>query len=92
MAVSPDGRWFAVGDSKGILRIWSLEDRKELVSKQLYRNGIQHIAISPDATEIATINYDSYVTIWTADKLEQKRAFEVTSWVLSVLSTSTRTC
>ncbi|HEY4309680.1 MAG TPA: hypothetical protein VGN12_09545 [Pirellulales bacterium] len=79
MAVSPDGRWFAAGDSKGTLRIWSLEDRKELVSKQLYRNGIQHIAISPDVTEIATIAYDSDVTIWTADKLEQKRKFEVTS-------------
>lgn len=79
MAVSPDGRWFAVGESTGTLRIWSLEDRKELVSKQLYRNGIQYIAISPDSTEIATIAYDSEVTIWNADNLQQKQKFEVTS-------------
>ena len=79
LAVSPDGKWFAVGDSEGTLRIWSLEDRKELVSKQLYRSGIQHIAISPDASEIATITYDSDVTIWTADKLEQKQKFKVTA-------------
>jgi hypothetical protein len=79
LAVSPDGKWFAVGDSEGTLRIWSLDDRKELVSKQLYQTGIQHIAISPDASEIATITYDSDVTIWTADKLEQKQKFKVTA-------------
>ncbi len=64
---------------QGTLRIWSLEDRQELVTKQLYRNGLQHIAISPDASEIATITYDSDVTIWTADKLEQKQKFDVTA-------------
>jgi hypothetical protein len=79
LAVSPDGKWFAVGDSEGTMRIWSLEDRNELISKQLYQNGIQHIAISPDASEIATITYDSDVTIWTADKLEQRQKFAVTA-------------
>jgi WD40 repeat protein len=29
LAVSPDGKWFAVGDSTGMVRIWSLDDRKE---------------------------------------------------------------
>jgi WD40 repeat protein len=68
-----------VGDSEGTLHIWSLEDRRELISKQLYQNGIQHIAISPDGSEIATITYDSEVKIWNADSLEQKQKFEVTA-------------
>lgn len=79
LAVSPDGNWFAVGDSEGTLRIWSLLDRRQLVSKPLYRSGVRHIAISPDAREIATISYNSEVTIWTADKLEQNRKFKVTA-------------
>jgi WD40 repeat protein len=77
LAVSPDGKWFAVGDSAGTLRIWSLEERKELVSKQLYDNDITYIAISPDASEIATISYDRDVAIWTADTLDPKQKFEV---------------
>lgn len=79
IAVSPDGKWFAVGDSQGWLRIWSLDDHHEVVSKELYRTGIQHIAISPDSTEIATITFDSTVTVWTAGTLEQKQKFEVAS-------------
>lgn len=79
LAVSPDGKWFAVGDSEGTLRIWSLDDRRELISKQIYDNDIQYIAISPDAGEIATISYDGNVSTWSADKLEQKNKFDVTA-------------
>lgn len=79
LAVSPDGEWFAVGDSEGTVRIWSLADRKELVSKSLYPTGVRQIAISPDAREIATISYDAEATVWTADTLEKKRSFRIAS-------------
>ena len=75
--VSLDGRWFAVGDSTGTVRIWSLDDRKEIVAKRLGSTGIQCLAISPDAREIATITYDNEVTTWSADTLEQQNKFKV---------------
>ncbi len=77
LAVSPDGRWFAVGDSTGTARIWSLDDRKEIVAKELGSNGIQWLAISPDAQEIATISYNNEVTTWSAATLEQQNKFKV---------------
>ncbi len=77
LAVSPDGKWFAVGDSTGLVRIWSLEDRSEIVAKQLGQNGISYLAISPDAEEIATISYDSEISIWSADALAPKNQFKV---------------
>ncbi len=77
LAVSPDGKWFAAGDSEGTLRVWNIPDRKELNSKNLYSTGIIQIAISPDSQEIATISYNDEITIWSADQVQQKNRFEV---------------
>jgi hypothetical protein len=77
LAVAPNGQWFAVGDSEGLLRVFKLADRSEIVSKQIYQTGVRHVAISPDGTEIATIPYDDQVTVWSADKLESKTSFDI---------------
>ena len=77
LAVSPDGKWFAAGDSEGTIRVWSISDRKELNSNELYSTGIIQIAISPDSQEIATITYDDEITIWSVDQLQQKNRFKV---------------
>lgn len=76
LALSPDGTWFAAGDSDGTLRIWNIADRNELSSKQIYSNDIIQIAISPDAQEIATISYDDEITIWSVDGLQEKNCFK----------------
>ncbi|MDZ4783140.1 MAG: hypothetical protein SGJ19_23080 [Planctomycetia bacterium] len=77
LAVAPDGKWFAVGDSTGKVRIWSLEDRSEIVAKELGTNSIEGLAISPDGQEIATISYDNKINVWSADQLEPRHEFEV---------------
>ncbi len=77
LAVAPDGKWFAVGDSTGKVRIWSLEDRSEIVAKELGTNSIEGLAISPDGQEIATISYDNKINVWSADQLEPRNRFEV---------------
>jgi hypothetical protein len=77
LAVSPDGKWFAVGDSNGVVRIWTLADRKEVITKELDSSGITCLAISPDGQEIASISYDSDVHVWSADTLEERKSFKV---------------
>ena len=77
LTVSPDGKWFAAGDSEGTLRVWNIADRKELNSKKLYSTGIVQTAISPDSQEIATISYNDEITIWSEDQLQQKNRFKV---------------
>ncbi len=76
LTVSPNGEWFAAGDSEGTIRIWNLSDRKELISKQLYPTGIIQIAVSLDSQELATISYGDEITIWSSDSLEQKHRFK----------------
>jgi hypothetical protein len=103
LGVSPDGKWFAVGDSNGVLRVWNLADKSEIATKELYSTGIQDLAISPDSKEIATITYDGVVSIWSADKLEEIKKLEpdttqlkqieyVSPGVLAVAGESTLTC
>ncbi|MDZ4852660.1 MAG: hypothetical protein SGI77_25505 [Pirellulaceae bacterium] len=77
LAISPDGKWLAAGDSEGLLRIWNVADRTELISKQLYPTGITQIAFSLDAEEIATTTYLDEVTVSNAQSLEQKIRFKV---------------
>ncbi|MEQ1831221.1 MAG: hypothetical protein ABL921_35065, partial [Pirellula sp.] len=75
--VSPDGKWLAAGDTEGTMTLWNLESRKEIISKKIGTNDITDIAISPDSLEIATISFDTEVSIWSADKLESKSKFKV---------------
>ena len=52
VAVSPDGQQVAAGDSDGILKIWTLEPRKEI--RQLANAGfIEHLRYSPDQRWLA---------------------------------------
>ena len=83
LAVAPDGKWFAVGDSNGIVRIWSLVDRKEIITKDIDSNGVTQIAISPDGQEIATIAYDTEVCTWNASDLAPLKKFKIETSGLS---------
>jgi WD40 repeat protein len=77
LEVAPDGKWFAVGDSEGVLRMWRLDDRTEIATKKLDSNGLAGLAISPDGGEIATHSYDSEISIWSADSLVEKKKFKI---------------
>ncbi len=79
LAVAPNGKWFAAGDSEGQLKIWRVGDRKEVHSKKIFSTGITQIAISPDGQEIAMISYDVDVVIYESSTLEKKNQFKITS-------------
>jgi WD40 repeat protein len=78
LAVAPDGKWFAVGDSAGMLRLWKLDDKSKLATKQIYPTGVVDIAISPDGKELATISHNKEITIWSVPELTEKKKFEPT--------------
>lgn len=79
LAVAPNGKWFAAGDSEGHLKIWSVGDRKEVHSKKIFSTGITQIAISPDGQEIAMISYDVNVAIYESSTLKKKNQFRIDS-------------
>jgi hypothetical protein len=78
LAIAPDGKWFAAGDSEGMLRLWNLDDKSEIVAQKIYPTGIVDIAISPDGKELATISHNKEITIWGVPELAEKKKFEVT--------------
>jgi WD40 repeat protein len=86
LAASPDGKWVAAGDSEGVLRIWSLADKKEIASKKIGTNDVAEFAISPDSQEIAATSYDGVVTVWSANSLEKRKEFKVNSSGLEQLA------
>ncbi len=79
LAVAPNGKWFAAGDSDGFVRVWSLGDRKLVHSKKIFPTGITQIAISPDGQEVAMISYDVEVAVCLSSTLEKKNQFKINS-------------
>ncbi len=76
LAISPNGKWLVSGDTDGLLQLWDVGNGQEIISKQIDNNDITQIAISPDASQIATIGYDSEIAIWSVPRLESKGTFD----------------
>ncbi len=66
IAISPDGKMLAAGDSDGHLGIWDLEKRGEIISIEANQGGVTQVAFSPNSEQIATTNYSGEVKLWQA--------------------------
>ena len=64
LAISPDGKWLASGDSGGQLRIWNMQDRTEVVALNADDGDVSQVAFSPNSQLIATTNYSGVVRLW----------------------------
>lgn len=64
LAIFPDKRFFAAGDSAGTLHIWQLGQENPLVSLPGHEGAIQAIAVSPDSKIIATGGQDKTIKLW----------------------------
>jgi len=76
-AVAPSGDWCAVGNASGVLKIFSIADRKEIASVKTGQHSISQLAISTDGKEIATIAFTSDIEVWEAPSLKPLRRFSV---------------
>lgn len=79
LALAPNGKWLAAGDSTGMLRMWNMTTRQELQAKQCYSNDIVQVAIAPNSDALATISFDNEVTVWNAADMKERKRFEVTT-------------
>ena len=63
--ISPDGKQLAIGDEKGVPRVWSLGDQSR-APKMLRGHGrnIWEVQFSPSAPELATGSFDYTARIW----------------------------
>jgi WD40 repeat protein/serine/threonine protein kinase len=65
---SPDGKRLATGDNQGIVKVWDLEGRRELLElKQTNYTIVSDIAFSPDGKKLVVGTYDQTARVWDAD-------------------------
>ncbi len=65
MALSPDGRYLAVGSFSGQIRVWCLAERKALLSWQGHSRMVWALAFSPATPPLlASGGYDCEVKLW----------------------------
>ncbi|HZS08817.1 MAG TPA: c-type cytochrome domain-containing protein [Blastocatellia bacterium] len=68
LAFSPDGRLLAAAGGNpgqfGEIKIWSVEERKEVQSIRGHRDNIFAVVFSPDGKMLATCSYDRMVKLW----------------------------
>ena len=71
MAVSPNGRWLAIGDFNGDVIIWDLEsDKRKPKGKRLnpkwsHKGPIFGMAFSPSGKTLVTAGSDEVLVRWT---------------------------
>jgi WD40 repeat protein len=63
-AISADGKWTAAGDQKGTVRVWTLNDQREVVSIPAHEGHITQLAFSPNSRLLATTSYSGEVRLW----------------------------
>jgi WD40 repeat protein len=66
MAVSPDQKFLASGDSKGRILLWDLSRREPVLSLQGHASWIYSLAFSPDGKRLASGSEDHRVILWDA--------------------------
>jgi WD40 repeat protein len=68
MALSPNGRWLATGDSEGFVRLWDLTDPNPSTASIVlgkHQNRIRDMTISLDNHWLITGSDDATIRLWT---------------------------
>ncbi len=64
LAISPDGRFLAGGDKKGVVLLWRLSDGLNVRALRGHREAIVGLAFSPDNRLLVTAGSEESVKVW----------------------------
>jgi WD40 repeat protein len=67
VAVSPDGRRVASGDSEGVVRLWDIRGGSELESFNAYGESVHRLKFSPDGRLLFSSSFEGIVRVWHAE-------------------------
>jgi WD40 repeat protein/transcriptional regulator with XRE-family HTH domain len=82
VALSPDGKYLAVGSFSGQIRIWQTTDGKLLLNFKGHSRVAWALAFSPDSRLLASGGYDGRLKLW---EIVQKREQEISGRCLRTL-------
>ena len=64
VAFSPNGKFLAMGDTKGEIRLWQVAPLRSLLSFQGHTSWVLSLAWSPDGNMLASSSYDRTIRLW----------------------------
>ena len=67
MALSPDGRYLAVGSINGHISVWRVADKTLLLTLYGHNRLVWALTFSPDSTMLASGGYDKTIKLWTIE-------------------------
>ncbi|MBM4431488.1 MAG: WD40 repeat domain-containing protein, partial [Chloroflexi bacterium] len=76
LATSPDGRWLAVSNDKGIITLWDLQTRQVIHAMATGRGGANVIAFSRDGKELISSGGAQGCRVWDTSNGQLLRAVE----------------
>jgi len=67
LAISPKtGKTLATGSENGVLKFWSLEQRKELLTLHAHEGSVCELSFAPDGNTLASGGKEGKVRLWRA--------------------------
>jgi WD40 repeat protein len=64
VAISPDGKLLAMGDTNHEIRLWRISDHQPLMTLQGHRSWVQSVTFSPDGQTLASGSVDCSIKLW----------------------------
>jgi WD40 repeat protein len=68
VVVSPDNKWAATGSFDSSIKIWDLENGRELRSLAGHVGAVKALALSPDGKWLASGGNDQTLRIWNVER------------------------
>jgi WD40 repeat protein/serine/threonine protein kinase len=64
LAVSPDGKWVASGNSLGTVRVWPLAAPKQVRTYHWHPTTVTSLSFNHNATRLVSAGHENYFVIW----------------------------
>ena len=71
IAVSPDGRWLAGAQVDGLLRVWGLEDGREVAVLRGHEGRAASVVFDATSAELLSAGWDGQVLRWSVAALDR---------------------
>ena len=64
LALSPDGKWLAGAGVDGVVRVWSMDEKKLAKEMRGHLGWVRSVAFSPDGKFLASAGHDRAALVW----------------------------